>query len=57
MARRFVSSFSLIIDRTFNTNSLCLPLLVTVETLYTSASFLVFFSFCPLEDRESFNFY
>jgi hypothetical protein len=57
MARRFVSGFSLIINRTFNTNKLRLPLLVAVGSLYTSASFLVFFLFYPSEDRESFNFY
>jgi hypothetical protein len=56
MARRFVSGFSLIVNRTFNTNKLRLPLLVAVGSLHTSASFLVFFSFYPFEDRESFNF-
>jgi hypothetical protein len=56
MARRFVSGFSLIIDGTFNTNKLRLPLLVAVGSLHTGASFPVFFSFCPSEDRESFDF-
>jgi hypothetical protein len=46
----------LIIDGTFNTNKLRLLLLVAVGSLYTGASFLVFFSFCPSEDRESFDF-
>jgi hypothetical protein len=56
MARKFVSGFSLIIDGTFNTNSLRLPLLVAVGSLHTGASFPVFFSFCPSEDRASFDF-
>jgi hypothetical protein len=56
MARRFVSGFALIIDGTFNTNSLRLPLLVAVGSLHTGASFPVFFSFCPSEDRASFEF-
>jgi hypothetical protein len=56
MARRFVSGFTLIINATFNTNSLRLPLIIAVSSLYTSATFLVFFLFSPSEDRESFNF-
>jgi hypothetical protein len=57
MARRFISRFSLIIDGTFNTNSLRLLLLVAVGSLHTSASFPVFFLFYPSEDRESFDLY
>jgi hypothetical protein len=56
MARRFVSGFALIVDGTFNTNSLRLPLLVAVGTTHTGETFPVFFSFCPGEDRISFDF-
>jgi hypothetical protein len=56
MARRFVSGFSLIVDGTFNTNKYRLPLLVAVGSLHTGATFPAFFSFCPAEDRESFDF-
>jgi hypothetical protein len=56
MVRRFVSGFALIVDGTFNTNSLRMPLLVVVGSLYTGASFPVFFLFCPGEDQASFDF-
>jgi hypothetical protein len=56
MAKRFVSGFALTIDRTFDTNKLRLALLVAVGTTNTGNTFPVFFSFCPAEDRASFNF-
>jgi hypothetical protein len=56
MARRFVIGFALIIDGTFNTNKLRLPLLVAVGTNHVGTTFPVFFSFCPSENRASFDF-
>ena len=56
-ARRFVSDFVLIIDGTFNTNELKLPLLIAVGILNSGKTFPVAFEWCPGEDRESFAFF
>jgi hypothetical protein len=55
-ARRFCTGFSVIIDGTFNTNSLRLPLIVMCGVLNTGRTFPVSFSFCPSESREAFEF-
>jgi hypothetical protein len=55
-AQRFVADWVIIIDGTFNTNELRLPLLVCVGVLNTNKTFLVAFSFCPSESVESIGF-
>ena len=55
-AQRFVADWVIIIDGTFNTNELRLPLLVCVGVLNTNKTFLIAFSFCPSESAESIGF-
>jgi hypothetical protein len=55
-AKRFVFSFLIIIDGTFNINNLRFPLLVIIGVLNISRTFLVVFSFCLSESREAFDF-
>jgi hypothetical protein len=55
-AQRFVSSWLLVIDGTFNTNKLRLPLLVAVGVLNSGSTFPVAFSYCPSESAESLGF-
>jgi hypothetical protein len=55
-AQRFVADWAIIIDGTFNTNELRLPLLVCVGVLNTNKIFPVAFSFCPSESTESISF-
>jgi hypothetical protein len=55
-AKRFVSGWLLVIDGTFNTNKLRLPLLVIVGVLNTGDTFPVAFSFCPSESKDAFDF-
>jgi len=42
----------LVVDGTFNTNSLRLPLLID-----SGKTFPVAFSYCPSESKESFDFF
>ncbi len=56
-AARFVSDFLLVIDGTFNTNNLRMPLLVAVGILNSGATFPVAFSFCPAENSDSYDFF
>ena len=55
-ARRFCTRFSVIINGTFNTNRLRLPLIMIYGVLNTGRTFLVSFSFYPSESREAFEF-
>lgn len=55
-AQRFMSSWLLVIDGTFNTNKLRLPLLVAVGVLNSGSTFPVAFSYCPSESAESLGF-
>jgi MULE transposase domain len=55
-ATRFVSDWVIIIDGTFNTNELRLPLLVVVGVLSTNKTFPVAFSYCPSESAVSIGF-
>ena len=55
-AQRFVADWLIVIDGTFNTNELRLPLLVVVGVLSTNKTFPVAFSFCPSESAESIGF-
>jgi MULE transposase domain len=55
-AARFVADWSIVIDGTFNTNELRLPLLVCVGVLSTNRTFPVAFSYCPSESAESIGF-
>jgi MULE transposase domain len=55
-AQRFIADWAIIIDGTFNTNKLRLPLLVCMGVLNTNKTFPVAFSFCPSESAESIGF-
>jgi hypothetical protein len=55
-AQRFMADWLIIIDSTFNTNVLKLPLLVVVGVLNINKTFLVVFLFCPSESTESIGF-
>ena len=54
LARRFVGGFLIVIDGTFNTNSLRLPLLVAVGQLNSRKTFPVAFSWCRSEAKDSY---
>jgi hypothetical protein len=51
-----MADWLIIIDSTFNTNVLKLPLLVVVGVLNINKTFLVVFLFCPSESTESIGF-
>ena len=55
-AQRFTSGYIIIIDRTFNTNNLRLPLLIVVGVLNLGVTFPVAFSYSPSELTESIGF-
>lgn len=55
--RRFCSGFLLVVDATFNTNSLRLPLMVAVGITNEGVSFPVAYSFCPGETADSYSFF
>ena len=57
VAQRFMADQVLIIDGTFNTNELRLPLLVAVGITNSGSTFPIAFSFCPSESKESFLFF
>ena len=52
-----MSSFFLIINATFNTNKLKLPLIITVSALNLGKTFLIAFSWCPTKDKEGYGFF
>ena len=56
-AQRFVADQVLIIDGTFNTNELRLPLLAAVGITNSGSTFPVAFSYCPSESKESLKFF
>ena len=55
-AQRFVTDWLIIIDGTFNTNELDLPLLIIVGVLSTGQMFPVAFSYCPAESIKSISY-
>ena len=55
-AQRFVADWVIIIDGTFNTNKLRLPLLIYVGVLNTNKTFSVAFSFYLSKSAEYFGF-
>ena len=57
LVERFVAGFVLIVDGTFNTNSLRSPLLIAVGITNSGKTFPVAFSYCPSESKESFDFF
>ena len=57
LAQRFTAGHALIVDGTFNTNKLRLPLLVAVGITNEEKTFPIAFSFCPGETAESYNFF
>jgi hypothetical protein len=57
LAQRFVAGFVLVVDSTFNTNSLRLPLLIAVGITNSGKTFPVAFSYCRSESKESYDFF
>jgi hypothetical protein len=57
LAQRFVAGFVLVVDGTFNTNSLRLPLLIAVGITNSGKTFPVAFSYCPSGSKESYDFF
>jgi hypothetical protein len=57
LAQRFVAGFVLLTDGTFNTNNLRLPLLIAVGITNSGKTFPVAFSYCPSEDKDSYDFF
>lgn len=55
--QRFIAGFVMIINSTFNTNVLRLPLLVTVSVSNSGATFPLAFSYCPSESEDAFRFF
>jgi hypothetical protein len=47
----------LVIDGTFNTNSLRLPLLIAVGVTNSGKTFPVAFSYYPSESKDSYSFF
>jgi len=57
LVEQFVAGFVLIVDDTFNTNSLRLPLLIAVGITNSGKTFPVAFSYCTSENKESYDFF
>jgi len=57
ISQRFISDFCLIINGTFNTNRLKMPLLIAVSQLNSGKTFPIAFSWCPEEDKASYSFF
>jgi hypothetical protein len=57
LAQRFIAGFLLVIDGTFNTNRLRLPLLIAVGITNSGKTFPAAFSYCPSESKESYDFF
>jgi hypothetical protein len=55
-AQRFIARWLIVINGTFNTNELKLPLLMIMSIFNTNKTFPVAFSFCPSESAESIGF-
>jgi hypothetical protein len=55
--QRFIAGFIIIINGTFNTNALRLPLLTTVGISNSGTTFPLVFSYCPSESEEAFSFF
>lgn len=56
-AHRFVADSTLIIDATFNTNELRMPLIVAVGITNCGSTFPVAYSHCPSESTQSYEFF
>jgi hypothetical protein len=54
---RFVAGSLCIIDATFNTNNLRMPMIVAVGVMNNEKTFPIAFSFCPGESTESYSFF
>ena len=55
--QRFIAGFLLVVDGTFNTNALRLPLLIAVGITNSGKTFPLAFSYCPSESAESYKFF
>ena len=56
MGQRFISSFVVQTDATFNTNELNMPLLILVGITNTMSSFPLVYTFISFESAEAFKF-
>lgn len=57
LTQRWAAGHTVVIDATFSTNSLRLPLIVAVGVTNENKTFPIAFSFCPSESTESFIFF
>jgi len=55
--KRFVADYLCVIDGTFNTNNLRMPILIAVGVLNSGKTFPIAFSFCPSESEDSYAFF
>jgi len=56
LAQRFISEFTILIDRTFNTNRLRIPFIQLIGIANTGKSFPATFSFAVSESKHAFDF-
>lgn len=57
LTQRFIAGKLLVIDSTFNTNKLRLPLLISIGITNSSKTFPCTSSYCPGETAESYDFF
>jgi hypothetical protein len=57
LGQRFIAGFVMIIDGTFNTNALRLPLLAAVGVSNSGKTFPLAFSYCLSESEDTFGFF
>ena len=57
LGQRFVADFIMIIDGTFNTNALRLPLLAAMGISNSNSTFPLAFSYCPSESEDAIGFF
>jgi hypothetical protein len=55
--KKSVADFLCVIDGTFNTNNLRMPILIAVGVLNSGRTFLIAFSYCPSESKESYSLF
>lgn len=54
---RFVAGAVYVVDATFNTNKVKMPIIVAVGVLNNGKTFPIAFSYCRAEDHESYSFF
>ena len=55
--KKSVADFLCVIDGTFNTNNLRMPILIAVGVLNSGRTFPIAFSYCPSESKESYSLF